>query len=239
MIHTPAHEQNIVAVVLARMDSTRLPGKPLLKISGIPIIDVVLGRLQNVRGITATVVATTHREVDRPLTEHLTKRGVHVYHGSPHDVADRLLKAALHHNAGYAIRINGDSPFLDPSLLTSEIAKLQTADYDFVTNITTRSFPYGISCEILRLKCLSESITDFDSDDREHVTRFFYRHLDTLKIRAIESDRPEFRTARLTVDTLEDLRLADQIALRLGPELLTSTYTRTAASYLDLLRETP
>src|SRR6187401_1254787 len=139
------------AIVVARLDSRRLPGKVLADIGGEPLLWYVISRVQLVRAFEGRVViATSDRPVDDPLADCCQARGWPVFRGSADDVAGRLLACAEHHGWEWFARINGDSPLTDPELLGEACEVASFDDHDFVTNLQPRSFPYGVSAELLR-----------------------------------------------------------------------------------------
>ena len=123
-----------VAIVLARMDSRRLPGKAMSLINGLPLIHYVLQRAFNIPGVDRVVLATTTRAIDDVLVDYAASQGASTYRGSADDVAGRMLDAAVEYDATFLMRINGDSLFIDPSLIAAGIARCDHTT-DLVTNL--------------------------------------------------------------------------------------------------------
>ncbi|MDX1929821.1 MAG: NTP transferase domain-containing protein [Pirellulaceae bacterium] len=214
-----------LGIIASRLDSSRLPGKALQKVHGTPLIQFVVQRVASVRGLEGFVLATTDRPTDDNLAEFAERAGVRCFRGETHDVAKRLLDCALEYEADYFVRINGDCVFLDPELIEAGIAVCRSRRPDLVTNIQLRSFPYGISVEIVRTRALFDVYEHFGGDDREHVTTWMYRNPSGFKIVNIHSGKPFSSAIRLVVDTQEDLWNFTRIVDDLGAAAATASYT--------------
>lgn len=205
------------------MDSSRLPGKALLPLAGMPLITRVHQRLRQILPGISIVLATTQRSCDDPLAEAFQRMGGLVYRGGTeetNDVASRFVSAARLCEADYALRVNGDSPF--PSGELFEAARSLLGDgIDLVTNIMPRSYPYGVSIEAVRVATLAQKLPHLSAAEREHVTAVFYAHPEDFRIKALPPCQWETCPLRLTVDEREDLGRMEQIFSHLGdnPEL--------------------
>lgn len=226
-------DMSVVGIVPARLDSARLPGKVLREVAGRPLIGYVLERARRVRGLQAVAVATTDRACDEPLVGYAQAQGVAVLRGDTEDVAGRFLAAAEVFGADYLVRMNGDSPFLDPRLVEEGIAALASGA-DFVTNLPDRTFPYGIAVEIVRAAALRELHPRMTPEDREHVTRYLYEHRTGLRVRELRSPHAELAPARLVVDTEDDLGVFRTLVERLGERALSAGYAATARLRLEV-----
>lgn len=206
------------AVVLCRLDSSRLRGKALAPVHGRPVLGVVLDRLRMAGRLNAgIVVATSDRAVDDPIAAFAEREGVAVYRGDIDDAAGRMLAAAEANGFDYAARVNADSPCVDPALLDRACARAAEDDLDFVTNLSPRSFPYGVAVELVRTDCLASLIHAAEGDEREHVTKVLYRHLDALRHANLPCEAGQLSHVRLTIDTPGDLRAFAALASRVGP----------------------
>ncbi len=198
------------------MTSSRLPGKPLLDIGGQPLIAHVLQRARRVVGCDAAVLATTDRAVDQPLVKFASAEGFEVFCGPHEDVVSRFLQCADHYQASFCIRANGDSPFLDPGLISDGVKQL-TDNTDLVTNLIRRTYPYGVAVEIISVSALRRARQRFEADDREHVSSYFYRHRERFNIVQINDSPTDQSKVRLTVDTEDDAQKMRLLFDRLGP----------------------
>lgn len=196
----------IGGIVLARLDSSRLPGKQLKEVLGRPIMDWLLERVARIEGLDEVTLATSDRPVDDPLEEFARDRSLPCFRGSAKDVAGRVLKCA--HERGYDawIRLNGDSPLLDYRLFTRGIAMFRKGGWDVVTNVLEKTYPAGNSVEIFDSEIFARGYTKMSQDRHfEHVTLYFYEHADDYRIHNFEREEGSLRTVSLTLDTPEDL----------------------------------
>lgn len=162
-----------VAIVQARMGSTRFPNKVMKPIFGTPMIGVLLGRLSTTNNIDQIVVATTENTDCDPLVEYVRDLGYEIYRGSEEDVLDRFYKAAKQVNADTVVRITGDCPLIDADIVDSIVNKFETSDVDYISNIFPPTYPDGLDVEVFSFKALEiacEQAKKFD--EREHVTPY-------------------------------------------------------------------
>lgn len=208
------------AVVLGRLSSTRLPGKVLTEVGGRTLLGWVLARLARVEGLDATVVATSDRPGDDPIERWCEANGVACFRGSLDDVAGRVIAAAEAHGLDAVARVNADSPWLDPRLLSDAIARLRAGGADIVTNVWERTWPYGISAEVMTVEALRRARSlSGDPEEAEHVTRLIYARPESfsiLNLRFGGTPVDNRGVARLTVDTEEDLRRFERLVAALG-----------------------
>jgi spore coat polysaccharide biosynthesis protein SpsF len=207
----------IFAVVQARFDSRRLPGKALLPLAGQPMLGRVFDALAQARAIDGLALATSSLASDDPLAEFARARGVACHRGPLDDVARRMLDAARALGADVIVRVSGDSPLIDPALVDRAARSLRAAPAaDLVSNVHPRSFPKGQSVEAIRVAALDRAVRAMTrADEREHVTPHFYAHPENYRIVSFgaETPRPELQ---LSVDTPEDLARCAAILARLA-----------------------
>ena len=208
----------VLAIIQARMSSKRLEGKVLRQLAGRPLLWWVHYRLSRSTEISKIVISTSAVESDTPIQEFCSTNEIPIHRGSLDDVAGRLFDCAVAEGAGSFIRISGDSPLIDPALVDEAIALPNPEAYDLTTNTQFRSFPKGQSVEVIRTEALGEARRNMNSAaDFEHVTRYFYEHPDQFTIRNFGCDEA-LGEIQLSVDTLEDLRVAEIILQQLGPD---------------------
>lgn len=160
-----------VAIVQARMGSTRLPGKVMKPITGVPMVELLLRRLAGSKEIDQIVVATSVDRSNLPLVEHVLKLGFACEQGSEHDVMARYLQAAHSHAADLIVRITGDCPLVDPELVDEIIRAYRRADVDYFSNIMPPTYPDGLDVEVFTLDALERAAAQTSAPfDREHVT---------------------------------------------------------------------
>lgn len=199
------------AIIQARMSSRRLPGKILRPLAGEPLLGHICRRLAECRAIDGFAVATSEAASDDPTADFCQSRGVRCVRGPLEDVAARFLRSARELGAEALVRINGDSPFVDPSLVDHAVELFRAGGADVVTNISPRSFPKGMSVEVMAVSALSRAYQNMgELSHREHVTKYFYEHPDAFRIINFISGG-DFSTVQLSVDTSEDFLRAEQI----------------------------
>lgn len=206
----------IHAVVHARMSSARLPGKVLRQVHGIPLLGHLIDRLEHCTGLDGMIIATSTEPADGAIADYAAARGIHCSRGSLQDVAARVIEGARQFGIEHLVRISGDSPMLDPAVVTRVLDVYRQELPDLATNVQQRTFPKGQSVEILARALLESAWRDgMSATDREHVTPWFYRHPETYTIRNIAW--PGLRgDVQLSVDTEQDLARFEQILGRLG-----------------------
>ncbi len=203
-------------VVLARMDSRRLPGKVLRPLGGAPLIAHVIARAARIGESAAVVVATSDRAVDDAVAEAVEGRAA-LYRGAGADVARRCLDCAAAYGFARIVRISADSPFLDPALATRLVRLHRARGLDVATNVAPRTYPYGLSVEVLSTPALRRIVAEAESPaDCEHVTPYVYRRPERFRLANAAAPEPGLAGVRLVVDTAADLARAAWIAARLG-----------------------
>lgn len=200
-------------ILLCRYESTRLPGKILLDIEGRPVIDYIIERIQRAAPNYPIVVATSDETSDLPIINHCHRSGIECFTGSLEDVSSRFLSCAEHYGWDQAVRINGDNLFLDCDSLREMLALARLDYFDFITNVPGRTFPYGMSIEIVKPVFLSEALRNIDQPEyREHVTLYLYDNPEIGRRYVFENKTcPEAAGLQLALDTFDDLVTAKRI----------------------------
>ncbi len=205
----------IGAIVQSRMGSKRLPEKALVGIAGKPLLQYVLERLERCEMLEAVVVATSTAHEDDAIARFCQGRGMGCYRGPLDDVAGRFV-GVLERNGWEAfVRISGDSPLLDQRLVDQGVKLFCAGDFDLVTNVWPRSYPYGQSVEVVAAEIFKRTYQRMKGrDDREQVTRFFYRQEREFEISNFKS-AVNYAGLRLVVDTAEDLKKVEALVQRM------------------------
>ena len=207
----------VPAIIFSRMGSSRLPGKALRHIAGEPLIKRVINRVSKVKNLSTIVVATSNSRTDDGLTQYIQSLNIEVFRGAAHDVLNRAVSCASYLGVDKFVRINGDSPLIDPELLEKGIDMWGDPNLDLISNVFPRTYPVGMSVEIIKTDSLKKILgLTADSCDREHITRFFYKNPEKFRILNFESGRPDLRKVRLAVDTKEDLERINWLFKELG-----------------------
>lgn len=207
----------IGAIVQARMSSRRLPGKVLRPLAGKPLLEHLLGRLSRADGVDRLVLATSVAVEDDAIERFALSRNVPCHRGPLDDVASRLLEAAHAYNFDAVVRINGDSPLIDPAIVSSVVRLFREEVPDLATNVFPRSFPKGQSVEAISIAALAR-VAAGTADDREHVTPYIYRNAGDFRIRNLAAATPR-PALQLSVDTEEDFRRIERIMRAAGGQV--------------------
>lgn len=210
----------IAAVILSRYDSSRLPGKALLKIAGRPIIQYVIELCKSINNISDVVLATTNRKIDDNLVKFAESQNIKVVRGSHKDVAGRFLQSMDDLDLDGAIRVTGDSPLNNVKLLNFGMKIFQNNKFDLVTNKKDRSYPMGMSMEIISKKAMRIAYGNIRSDDhREHVTKYFYENYNLFKIYSVTLKKFNYGNINLALDTADDFNKIKWIIKNLNSKL--------------------
>jgi len=192
-----------VAIVQARMGSTRFPNKVMQPIVGIPMIGLLLGRLSKARLVDHIVLATSEDQHNDVLVRYVRKLGYDVYQGSEDDVLDRYYQAAKVAKAGTVVRITGDCPLISPQLVDEVIDVFMRKKLDYASNTILPTYPDGLDIEVFSFHALEKAWSHaLQPSQREHVTPYLKETDDFLRENIeYESD---WSMERWTVDEPED-----------------------------------
>lgn len=133
-----------VAIIQARMDSSRLPGKVLCEVSGKPMLYWVVARAKQAHTLDEAVVATSISPLDDAIAHFCDSAGIPVFRGSKNDVLDRYYRAARHFGADVVVRLTADCPLLDSAVIDQVVRTFQAGDFDYVSNTLDLSYPNGL-----------------------------------------------------------------------------------------------
>jgi spore coat polysaccharide biosynthesis protein SpsF len=207
---------NITAIVQARMESSRLPGKVLMDICGSTMLELVVRRTQQSKLIDKVIVATTTSIADNVIIAECGRLNVPFFRGDEQDVLKRYYRTALAYGMDAVVRITSDCPLVDPRLTDKVIEAHLNSSADYTCNGVEWGFPRGLDTEIFNFKTLQKAYYEAQKDyEREHVTPYIYLHSDIFKLKSVQATgklmRPDLR---FTVDTEEDLKLMKEIYKR-------------------------
>lgn len=214
------NDNKIVAVIQARMGSTRLPSKALKKIEDRTLIAWIKYRLSFCKGVDQIVLSTADTEENDVLAKHAEEIGLEYFRGNEADIVTRLLETAKKFKADAIIRVTGDCPLVDPGIL-DEMIKVYRENIngaDLVTNIFPPTFPDGIDLEIIPFKTLERLNWEVNNSlYREWITTTIMENADKYRILNI-SNEDNLQSLRLTVDYPEDFQLVKEIFFKLHKE---------------------
>lgn len=200
----------VVAIVQARMGSTRLPNKVMKPINGVPMIELLLGRLSKATLVNQIVVATSIDDRNKVLVDHVQKIGYACEQGSENDVMERYIQAAKKHQADVVIRITGDCPLVDPVLVDECVQQFLDQDVDYLCNNYPPTLPDGLDIEVFKLAALERAQDESDKlFDHEHVTPYL-RESGKFRTATIKNAE-DFSSLRWTVDEPVDFVVIEKV----------------------------
>ena len=202
-----------VIVVQARMASTRLPGKVLRPLQGIPMVQRLLERLSSLGEAVPVILATTKHSTDSVLAALAHRCGVRVFRGSEEDVLGRFASAIADVPADAVVRLTADCPLIDSAMVDRALDLFYHLNVDYLSNTLHRTYPRGFDIEIIsRTALLCADKEAQENKDREHVTPFIYEHPERFSCACFITE-DDMSSWRLTVDTKDDEKLVDKVFL--------------------------
>jgi spore coat polysaccharide biosynthesis protein SpsF len=207
----------ILALLQARMSSTRLPGKVMMPILEKPMVLHQIDRIWGSALIDKLILATSDNSSDDDLANACVAYGVSVFRGSLDDVLDRFYQAALSEKADHIIRLTGDCPLADPQIIDRVIQHHLEGGFDYTSNVHPPTWPDGLDVEIFCAQKLTDAWQNaYEEFDREHATPWIHRQTDCF-LGNLENST-DMSTLRWTVDEPEDLEFVRRIFAGLYPE---------------------
>lgn len=205
----------VVAIIQARMGSTRLPGKVMLKLHEKTILEHVITRVKQSKLVDEIIIATTVNRLDDSIIEETKKINIKSFRGSEDDVLSRYYYAAKENDADIVIRITSDCPLIDPKVIDEMVEKYlnMTKDnpLDYLSNTIERTYPRGLDAEVFSFKVLEKVFNEATKQtEKEHVTPYIYLNLDKFKIFHYLNNE-DYSEHRWTLDTLEDFELITEV----------------------------
>jgi len=230
--------KKVVAIIQARMGSTRLPGKVMMDVAGKPMLWHIINRIGHSQSVDEIVVATSARAEDKVIASLAEECGVGAFFGSDLDVLDRYYRCATESRAGTIVRITADDPFKDPAVVDLIVRTYldRREDLDYVSNTLRPTYPEGLDVEAFSYQVLSSAWKEAnDAFDREHVTAYIWRNPEEFRLLNIENSLGDLSQLRWTVDTPEDMAFARAVYGR----LFHKKEIFLMGDILNLLKESP
>ena len=211
---------NIVAIVQARMGSTRLPKKVMRDINGTPLIGILLKRLSLSKKIEKIILATSENIVNDPLINYVRSLGYSVEKGSENNVLERFYLTATKYNADIVVRITGDCPLIDSKVVDDVIDLFLDNNLEYASNTNPPTFPDGLDVEVMSFKSLKKAYKTATLDyDLEHVTPFIRNNeVNQLNLSYLK----DYSNLRWTVDEEDDFKVIEEIFNYFKPNILFS-----------------
>jgi spore coat polysaccharide biosynthesis protein SpsF (cytidylyltransferase family) len=165
----------IIGIIQARIQSTRLPGKVLYELGGLPVLGLILRRLKRCRNVDEFIVATGDRPQNSPIMELAKRFGVRCFIGSEDDVLDRFARAADFAKADGIVRVTADCPFSDRDIIDHLVAVFLERNYDFVTNVKPPTWPDGLDVSVFKRSLLDRAAKEAAKfSERQHVVPWMW-----------------------------------------------------------------
>ncbi|WP_320151711.1 glycosyltransferase family protein [uncultured Tolumonas sp.] len=207
----------ILAILQARLSSSRLPGKVLKPIMNKPMLAYQLERLARCKNIDQLIVATSDHPEDLAIADLCQELSVPCFHGPLEDVLARFYLAAENYQPTHIVRLTGDCPLADPELIDDLISYHVQGGYDYSSNCHVHTFPDGLDAEILTYQSLKTIYQQAQTPaEHEHVTYYVHQHKADFNI-GLLSRTPPLAHLRWTVDEPADFELVKHIYERLYP----------------------
>jgi glutamate-1-semialdehyde 2,1-aminomutase len=208
----------IVALVQARMGSTRLPGKVLRSVVGRPMIGLLLARLSQSSELDEIVVAASEELKNDKLQLVVESLGYRCTRGSEKDVLNRFYESAKSVGADVIVRITGDCPLVDFGLVDECIQRYKNSKGDYFSNVDPATYPDGLDIEVMSFKSIERANNETNSDfDREHVTPYI-RNSDSFSKSSMQYFE-DLSNQRWSVDEPEDLAVVTNIFEHFSPDI--------------------
>lgn len=197
------------------MTSKRYPGKMLAPFLGKPVLAHVVEKIQKSKINPKIVLATSKNTTDDPLVLYAKNLGIDVVRGSQNDVFERYILTLKKFKCDAFFRVCGDSPLLFPLLFDKAAYIYKNSKYDLITNVFPRTFPIGMSVELINTRTFIKMDKKIKSkNDREHISQYFYRNGKKFKIYNIECGRSSDRNLKLALDVPNDLKKLEEWDLK-------------------------
>lgn len=209
---------NVVAIIQARMQSTRLPGKVLADIGGRSMLARVCDRVRRAATLDRLVVATSTWPNDQVIADECEHLAVACFRGSEADVLDRYHQAACAYRADAVVRITADCPLIDPGVIDRVVEGFLEYRPDYAANILQRTWPRGLDTEVMTADALARAWREATAThERTHVTPYIYGHPEWFRLHSVTGPG-DYGDDRWTVDTPADLEFARAVHRQLGDD---------------------
>lgn len=212
-------KKNIVAIVQARLSSSRLPGKVLINLNGKTVLQHVVDRLMKSKYINEIIIATTTKSEDQKLVDWCREKNIKCFRGDLENVLSRFYHCATENNADVIVRVTSDNPLVDPKIIDQTIELFFKENADYGANNLEKTFPHGLDVEVISYHALEVSYLEAkETFEREHVTQFIRHRPNRFKL--VNFAAPgDYHEIRVTLDEEEDKNLIEKIIQETGVDV--------------------
>ena len=210
----------VVAIVQARMSSTRLPSKVMMNICGKAVLFHIIDRLKACKLLDKIVIATTLHEKDNVIFDAVSNydENIGLFRGSEENVLERYYLAAKKFNADVVVRVTSDDPLIDPSVIDGVIREFLSNDCDYASNSLNKTFPLGLDAEVFSFKTLEKVYNNASrAYEKEHVTPYIIENPDKFKLFNVANDI-NLSHLRWTLDTKDDFEFISAVYKSIYPK---------------------
>ncbi len=205
----------ILAIIQARMGSSRFPGKMMALLAGKPLIWYVMHRVKKAKAIDKVVLATSEYKDNVLLMKEVKGYGIDAFAGNENDVLDRFYQCAKSYGATDIVRITGDCPLVDSAIIDDVIMLYKNEKVDYASNVHPPTYPDGMDVEVFSFRALEKAWKEASlNSEREHVTPYIWKNKAHFTLANLTNDE-NLSKLRLTVDEKEDLALMNILLKRL------------------------
>ncbi len=237
IIPTEKHKMTTVALIQARMSSSRLPGKVLQGICSQPMLLRVYQRVQRAKLVDSVAIITSVHEDDNAIEAICKEKSIPCFRGSLEGVLDRSYQSAIHFRVGLIVRLTADCPLLDPVVIDNVVQTFKANSYDYVSNTLECTYPDGLDTEVFRFEALEKAWREAClKSEREHVTSYIYKHPELFRLGSVKHEE-DLSSLRWTVDTPQDLEFVRTIYSRFkGNEFGLNETLQLIREYPELMK---
>ena len=224
------------AIILqARMNSARLPGKVLKDLLGKPILKHIVDHLSNNQSNLKVILATSDQATDDPVEKYCNDNAIEVFRGDLDNVAKRFVDCINKYSLDFFVRICADSPLSNTQILDQLVDTFLKKNCTLVCNTFPRSFPKGLSAEVLCAKDFIVSYDNFEGDECEHITQFFYKQAVKFNVINLRSAN-NYSDINLSIDTQEDFDRIEAFMKSINEDIHRLTYKELMNSYNSFIK---
>ena len=197
---------NIGIILFARLGSTRLPNKIFYKINNTYILDIIYRNIKSLIKNHKIVIATSKNKIDKKIVLWAQNNNIEYFIGSEKNVYLRAISCCKKFKFDAFVRVCCDMPLLNPYLLKKMLNIYISKNLEIVTNCLQKTYPKGLTCEIINTKVFIKNYKKTNFSEKEHIVDFFYKNKNNFKIKNINSNFPKkLIKYNLSVDTLKDI----------------------------------